>query len=154
MGEAAPSIISAASSIGTTSSPTMANVTAASARVSVLLWKTRIMSSAILCRWLWPPQYTPRKLEPQGPPRRNCRSIICLAKTSRTCSEMFNEALALSDGAVGRGWNNFIARYYGNVNDAGLLLYPCDYDGTCPPCWNTEELYGVTVCVSYGEIEW
>jgi hypothetical protein len=65
--------------------------------------------------------------------------------------DMLNEALALSDGAVGKGWNNVLQRYYGFVNQ--VPLYNCDHSGTCPPC-NFMVVDGEEICLSYGEIEW
>jgi len=57
--------------------------------------------------------------------------------------DIINEALALSDGGMGKGWNT-VFHNYGAA--AEVSLFWCDYVGNCPPCqW--VEVNGGYVCI-------
>ncbi|KAL7496192.1 hypothetical protein ACHAWT_009945 [Skeletonema menzelii] len=57
--------------------------------------------------------------------------------------DIINEALALSDGGTGKGWNT-VFQNYGAA--AEVSLFWCDYVGNCPPCqW--VEVNGGYVCI-------
>ena len=58
--------------------------------------------------------------------------------------DIINEALALSDGSTGKGWNT-VFQNYGAALEAPLFF--CDYVGNCPPCqWMEED--GNYICIS------
>jgi len=60
--------------------------------------------------------------------------------------EILEEAISLSDQAVGQGWNAVRQ----NIDlYAGLPVYNCDAYGTCAPCQNLD-FDGVEVCLSIG----
>ncbi len=73
--------------------------------------------------------------------------------------DIINKALALSDGAVDRGWNSVISNF---AQSSKVPVYYCDYTDSCPPCEWVPEGY----CIAYtfdtsdvelaedGQLEW